>query len=157
MRAFRDRCDTAIALREMSPDPDPRYLFVYGTLMRASRSPYARLLRARAQFLGEGWTPGRLYHLGRYPGAVFGDDCAGRVYGELFLLRSGSLLSALDAYESCGGQGTKADLFYRDVAEVQSARRGGLRAWVYPFAGTVRGRPLIASGRFLVRSAGAPQ
>jgi hypothetical protein len=56
----------------------------------------------------------------------------------------------LDAYERCSGQGEKPDLFYRDVAEVQSARRGGLRAWVYPFAGTVRGRPLIASGRFLV-------
>jgi gamma-glutamylcyclotransferase (GGCT)/AIG2-like uncharacterized protein YtfP len=141
----------------MSPDPDPRYLFVYGTLMRASRSPYARLLRARAQFVGEGWTPGRLYHLGRYPGAVFGDDCAGRVYGELFLLRGGTLLAVLDAYERCSGQGEKPDLFYRDVAKVQSARPGGLRAWVYPFAGMVRGRPLIASGRFLVRPAGAPQ
>ena len=153
MRAFRDRRDTAIALREMSPGPDPRHLFVYGTLMRASRSPYARLLRARAQFVGEAWTPGRLYLLGRYPGAVFGDDCASRVYGELFLLRGGTLLAALDAYERCSGQGEKPDLFYRDVVEVQRAQGERLRAWVYPFAGTVRGRPLIASGRFLVRPA----
>ena len=91
--------------------------------MRASRSPYAQLLRARAQFVGEGWTPGRLYHLGRYPGAVFGDDCTNRVHGELFLLRGDTLLVALDAYEGCGGQGTKPDLFYRDVVEVSACAR----------------------------------
>lgn len=124
---------------------------MYGTLMRASSCHYARLLEARAQFVGEGWTPGRLYHLGRYPGAVFGDDRANKVYGELFLLRSNTLLAALDAYESCGGQGTKADLFYRDVVEARLASGGTLPAWVYPFAGTVRGRPLIASGRFHLR------
>jgi gamma-glutamylcyclotransferase (GGCT)/AIG2-like uncharacterized protein YtfP len=129
-------------------DTEPRHLFVYGTLMRRSRSPYAQLLRARAQFAGEGWTPGRLYHLGRFPGAVFSDDCTTRVYGELFLLRSGTLLAALDAYEGCGGQGTKPDLFYRDVVEVRLARGGMLSAWVYPFAGAFRGRTLIASGRF---------
>ncbi len=127
---------------------DPRHLFVYGTLMRASRSPYAELLRARAQFVGEGWTLGRLYNLGRFPGAVFGHDCTSRVYGELFLLRGGSLLAALDAYEGCDGQGTKPDLFYRDVIEVRLGRGGMLPAWAYPFAGAVRGRPLIASGRF---------
>lgn len=135
----------------MSSEPDPRHLFVYGTLMRASRSPYAHLLRTRAQFAGEGWTAGRLYHLGRYPGAVFGDDFASRVYGELFLLRNWSLLASLDAYEGCGGQGTKADLFYRAIVEVRLARGGGvLRAWAYPFAGKVNGRPLVASGRFIV-------
>ncbi len=90
--------------REAVMQAGPRHLFVYGTLMRASRSPYAQLLRARAQFVGEGWTPGRLYHLGRYPGAVFGDDCTNRVHGELFLLRSDTLLVALDAYEGCGGE-----------------------------------------------------
>jgi gamma-glutamylcyclotransferase (GGCT)/AIG2-like uncharacterized protein YtfP len=116
--------------------------------MRASGSPYARLLDGRAQFIGQGWTPGRLYHLGQYPGAVFRDDCANKVYGELFLLRSNTLLAALDAYESCGGRGTKAGLFYRDVVKAQLARGGTLSAWVYPFAGAVRGRPLIASGRF---------
>ena len=129
-------------------EAEPRHLFVYGTLMRASRSPYAQLLRARAEFVGEGWTPGRLYHLGRFPGAVFGDDVSSRVYGELFLLRSGALLTALDAYEGCSGQGTRPDLFYRDVVEARLVRGGRAPAWVYPFAGPVQGRPLIASGRF---------
>ena len=134
----------------MSTDPDPRHLFVYGTLMRKSRSPYAQLLRTRAQFVSEGWTPGRLYNLGRFPGALFADDCASKVYGELFLLRGAALLAALDAYEGCGGQGTKPDLFYRSVIEVRLARGGRMRAWAYPFAGATSGRPLIASGRFVI-------
>ena len=129
-------------------ETETRHLFVYGTLMRASGSPYARLLEARARFVGEGWTPGRLYHLGRYPGAVFGDDCANKVYGELFLLRGNTLLATLDVYEGCGGQGTKADLFYRHIVKVRLALGGAVSAWVYPFAGAVCGRPLIASGRF---------
>ncbi len=127
---------------------DPQHLFVYGTLMRASRSPYAQLLRTRAHFVGEAWARGCLYHLGRFPGAVFGDDCRSKVHGELFLLRSAALLATLDAYEGCGSQGSKSDLFYRDAVEVQLARGANLSAWVYPFAGSVSGRPLIASGRF---------
>ncbi len=127
---------------------EPRHLFVYGTLMRASRSPYAQLLRTRAQFVGEGWTPGRLYNLGRYPGAVFDGDATTKVHGELFLLRGEALLAALDAYEGCGGRGAKPGLFHRDVVEVRMALGGRLHAWVYPFAGEVRGRPHVASGRF---------
>ncbi len=126
---------------------EPRHLFVYGTLMRASRSPYARLLSARAQFVGEAWARGRLYHLGRFPGAMFG-DYASKVHGELFLLRGAALLAILDAYEGCGSQGSKSDLFYRDVVEVQPARGVKLTAWVYPFAGALSGRPLITTGRF---------
>jgi gamma-glutamylcyclotransferase (GGCT)/AIG2-like uncharacterized protein YtfP len=125
-----------------------RHLFVYGTLMRGSRSPYAKLLAARAQFAGEASAPGRLYHLGRFPGAVFDARCRARVHGELFRLNGPSLLVALDAYEGCGAQGTKPGLFYRDIIEVQLARGGALAAWAYPFAGNVSGRPFIASGRF---------
>ncbi len=139
--APRDRA-TRTAIEE------PRHLFVYGTLMRASRSPYARLLQARARFAGKAWALGRLYHLGRFPGAVFDEDCPGKIHGELFLLTGPALLAALDAYEGCGGVGTKPDLFYRDIIEVRIARGGSLAAWVYPYAGRVAGRPLIASGRF---------
>jgi gamma-glutamylcyclotransferase (GGCT)/AIG2-like uncharacterized protein YtfP len=127
---------------------EPKHLFVYGTLMRASRSPYARLLQARARFVGEAWTRGRLYNLGRFPGAVFDAACAGKIHGEIFLVRNPSLLAALDAYEGCGGVGTKPDLFYRDVVEAQLALGGALPCWVYPYAGGVAGRPCIASGRF---------
>ncbi|MGO9544010.1 MAG: gamma-glutamylcyclotransferase [Rhodomicrobium sp.] len=130
---------------------EPRHLFVYGTLMRGSRSPYAKLLQMRARFEGEASAPGRLYHLGRFPGAVFDGRSPGRVHGELFRLNGAALLVALDAYEGCGGQGAKPDLFFRDVIEVQLERGGTLAVWAYPFAGSILGRPLIASGRYTLR------
>ena len=129
----------------------PRHLFVYGTLMRGSRSPYAKLLQARAHFVGEASAPGRLYDLGRFPGAVFDARCRGRVHGELFRLHGAALLVALDAYEGCGGLGTKPDLFYRDIVEAQLACGGRLAAWTYSFAGHVAWPPVTASGRFALR------
>jgi gamma-glutamylcyclotransferase (GGCT)/AIG2-like uncharacterized protein YtfP len=127
---------------------EPKHLFVYGTLMRASRSPYARLLEARAQFVGEAWARGRLYNLGRFPGAAFDPACRGKIHGEAFLVRNPALLAALDAYEGCGGVGAKPNLFYRTIIEAQFTRGPALACWAYPYAGPASGRPLIVSGRF---------
>jgi gamma-glutamylcyclotransferase (GGCT)/AIG2-like uncharacterized protein YtfP len=124
------------------------YLFVYGTLMRAGRSPYAKLLKTRAQFFSEASAPGRLYHLGRFPGAVFDPACPARVHGEVFRLSAPSLLGALDTYEGCRQDDPEPKLFRREIIGVQLARGGMLIAWTYPFAGAIAGRPRIASGRF---------
>jgi len=130
------------------PAAKPTHLFVYGTLMRASRSPYAHLLKARARFVGEASAAGRLYNFGRFPGAIFDETARTRVFGEVFRLNGPAVLAALDAYEGCGGVGTKPDLFYRTVIEVRLSRFRTLPVWVYPFTGEVAARPLIASGRF---------
>ncbi len=130
---------------------EPRHLFVYGTLKRGSRSPYAGLLRARAQFVGEGSIAGQLFHLGRFPGAVFAEGCASRVYGEVFRLNACALLDALDAYEGCRPEDPVPRLFRRDVCNVHLLRGGTLDAWAYPYAGPTAGRPRIISGRFPLR------
>jgi gamma-glutamylcyclotransferase (GGCT)/AIG2-like uncharacterized protein YtfP len=126
----------------------PPFLFVYGTLMRGSRSPYARLLHTRAQFLSEASAPGRLYHLGRFPGAIFDAACPARVHGEVFRLHTPALFDALDAYEGCRPDDPEPHLFRREIIGVQLARAGALAAWTYPFAGVIAGRPRIVSGRF---------
>jgi len=141
--------DTDLRATKVSrPVAEPKHIFVYGTLMRASRSPYARLLETRARFVGEASVRGRLYNLGRFPGAVFDEAARTRVFGEVFRLNGGAVLAALDAYEGCAGVGTKPDQFYRTVIEVRLHRGGPLAVWVYPYAGKVDFRPLVASGRF---------
>ncbi len=130
---------------------EPRHLFVYGTLMRGSRNPYAKLLQARAQFLGEASAPGRLYRLGRFPGAIFDERCPAQVHGEVFGLNGPSLLDALDAYEGCRPEDPEPRLFSRQIIEASLSRGGTLSVWAYRFAGGVSGRPLIGSGRFQLR------
>ena len=130
---------------------EPRHLFVYGTLMRGSRSRYARLLKARAQFAGEAWAAGRLYNLGRFPGAIFDEGCPEKVYGEVFRLNGGAVLDVLDAYEGCRPSDPKPQLFRREIAGVRLASGETLAAWAYPLAGAIAGRPLIPSGRFTPR------
>jgi gamma-glutamylcyclotransferase (GGCT)/AIG2-like uncharacterized protein YtfP len=126
----------------------PEHLFVYGTLMRRGKSPYAGLLRRRAEFVGEAWVAGRLYHLGRFPGAVPVRDCNAKVYGEVFRLTAPSVLDALDRYEGCHPADPEHGLFRRETAEAQLAGRSRIAVWIYAFAGSLAGRPLIASGRF---------
>jgi gamma-glutamylcyclotransferase (GGCT)/AIG2-like uncharacterized protein YtfP len=109
------------------------------------------LLQARAHFAGEASAQGRLYHLGRFPGAIFGKDCPTKVHGEVFRLSGSSLLDALDAYEGCALGGQEPQLFSRDIIEVTLSRGGTLSTWTYRFAGKVSSRPLIRSGRFQLR------
>ncbi len=129
-------------------DAAPRHLFVYGTLMRGAPNAYAKLLAARAKFVSEAWARGRLYRLGHFPGAIFGEECPANVHGELFLLNNGAVLAALDAYEGCGDSGPHTGQFRREAIRVHLARGGTLAAWAYPFAGEASGRPVIASGRW---------
>jgi gamma-glutamylcyclotransferase (GGCT)/AIG2-like uncharacterized protein YtfP len=126
----------------------PRHLFVYGTLMRGGRSPYAKLLRARARFVGEAFAQGKLYNLGRFPGAVFDPKGRAKVYGEIFRLNNLSLLDLLDAYEGCRAQDSPPRLFSREIIEASPLGGGTLSAWAYPFKGDIAGRAVIASGRF---------
>ncbi len=132
------------------PD-EPRHLFVYGTLMRGSPSPFARLLQSRALFIVEATALGRLYRLGRYPGAVFEGELRCKIHGEIFRLRHMALLGALDAYEGCRPQDPQPHLFRREIIEVRLEGGSRLRAWSYAFIGKVNGRPEIGSGRFGLR------
>jgi gamma-glutamylcyclotransferase (GGCT)/AIG2-like uncharacterized protein YtfP len=125
------------------------HLFVYGTLMRGGRSPYAQLLQARARFIGEASIAGRLYHLGRFPGAVPDQECRTRVAGEIFLIKDDALMDALDRYEGCRPEDAEPRLFRRDAVEVRTARGSALNAWVYTYTGGTAGRPIVPSGRFL--------
>lgn len=126
----------------------PSHIFVYGTLMRRGKSPYAALLQRRARFVGEAWVPGRLYHLGRFPGAVLDQTSKTKIFGEVFSLTTLSLLDALDRYEGCDPEEPEPRLFRREVVEARLVRGGLVDAWTYAFTGNITSRPRISSGCF---------
>jgi gamma-glutamylcyclotransferase (GGCT)/AIG2-like uncharacterized protein YtfP len=60
------------------------YLFVYGTLRKEMNHPMYRALSRSAEWVGEANLQGRLYDLGKYPGAVPSKRVSDIVIGEIY-------------------------------------------------------------------------
>jgi gamma-glutamylcyclotransferase (GGCT)/AIG2-like uncharacterized protein YtfP len=117
---------------------EPAYLFVYGTLRRGSKNKFARLLAAQARFLDNARMAGRLYHLGRYPGAVSSNTPGEWIRGEVFRLdHPARVLPVLDAYEG--------PRFERAATQAHLASGSQINAWVYFYRVKPAG-PHIVSG-----------
>ena len=135
-----------------SPPPEaPRrmtkLLFVYGTLLRRSRHPMARLLAERARFAGAARMRGRLYDLGRYPGMLepVGDE--DWVHGDLYDLGEGTTtLAELDAYEQA--ESPLPAYFERQLGEAVHEDGTRVPVWIYWYHGEVVESQRIGSGRY---------
>ena len=97
------------------------YLFVYGTL-RLGQPMHHELVHLQAKFVGRTRMSGRLYDLGRYPGALASGDQV--VLGELYHLPEPErALQHLDTVE--GRQ------FHRATVQVTLEHGEPEQAWVY--------------------------
>ncbi|MGA2877746.1 MAG: gamma-glutamylcyclotransferase family protein [Bryobacteraceae bacterium] len=117
------------------------HLFVYGTLRCGSKNKFARMLADGGQFVGRARVAGRLYDLGRYPGAVPSDEADCWVDGEVWRLDDPQLLPLLDEYE--GSE------FERAIVSVQT-ENAFMDCSLYWYVGPATGR-LIGSGNWLKR------
>lgn len=109
------------------------YLFVYGTLM-ADRAP-AEIAHAvrKLRLAGDGWTAGRLYDLGDYPGAIFNSGSS-KVIGQVYELAGGmNLLRKLDKYEEFDERHPEKSLFVRKKRRVWLDDGRRLLAWIYEY------------------------
>jgi gamma-glutamylcyclotransferase (GGCT)/AIG2-like uncharacterized protein YtfP len=104
------------------------YLFVYGTLRRASRIKIARLFHANSEFLGSGRMQGRLARSHPHRGVVKSTKPGEWISGEVFELNDpAKLLPVLDEYEGPSYKRTNVSV------ELDSGKR--LRAWMYLLKG----------------------
>ena len=142
------------------------YLFVYGTLRGGVGHPMHKLLSAGADAAGSATYAGRLFDLGRYPGAVPGPHSAGadygwRVIGEVYRLRDpATVLEALDEYEGCAPSSPQPHEYQRVLQPVRLAGnpedKGGspehraVQAWVYLYIAPLSGARQIESGDYLL-------
>jgi gamma-glutamylcyclotransferase (GGCT)/AIG2-like uncharacterized protein YtfP len=127
------------------------YLFVYGTL-RPKMAP-ARLanLMREMRYLGKASTPGRLYDLDAYPGAILDLDCDTEIKGEVFQLPDdGAVFTMMDAYEGFDPRYPASSLFVRRKCKVTLKHDDTkLLCWIYVYNWQVSPEALIRSGDYL--------
>lgn len=122
-----------------------RLVFVYGTLRRGECNDITRYAPAPIH-VGEGETPGTLYHLGPYPGAVFGGSA--RVVGEVYRVTP-AVEALLDALEGVQADG-EGEYRRREVpVRVQGRVLWCLAYEIHP--SRLPGRPCIECGDWLCR------
>lgn len=98
-------------------------LFVYGSLRRGFEAQDL-MRRLAARYVGKGSVRGRLFDLGKFPGALKIPGTSTRVVGELYQLPSAArALKSLDRYEG--------NRYRRELAEVKLRDGKRARAWIY--------------------------
>ena len=128
-----------------------RYLFVYGSL-RSTAAPQAQKpLMSTLKLVGPATTTGKLYDLGRYPGAVFGGPAT--IVGEVFELPAEhtSVLATLDEYEGFLPNDPEGSLYLRVSVPVALTEGRSLECWSYAYNRDVTGRKPIESGDYVRR------
>lgn len=124
-------------------------LFVYGTLMQASKHPMARRLASESRLLGSGSIAGKLFSLGSYPGFIEDESGRNRVYGEAVQLNSLRSFAWLDDYEGCGPRWPEPHDYQRKLLPVSINRGTEITCWVYVYRQRVEEARWIPNGRFM--------
>jgi len=126
---------------KMPAQKNPR-LFVYGTLRKQVKHPTHQILARHGSYIGMGVFQGRLYNLGRYPGAVASAEKSDRVIGEVYELeRNTQAFEILDDYEG--------RLFSREPTTIFLDTGETITSWIYLYRGVVEERRRIVSGDYL--------
>ncbi|MCH7978431.1 MAG: gamma-glutamylcyclotransferase [Acidobacteria bacterium] len=133
---------------KIGPVATPRFLFVYGTLMKGFDSLQNWQRRVQAEFVGRGKIKGRLYDLGEYP-VVISSVSEQLVRGEVYELRDpANAVDILDEYEEFSPLHPERSLFVRAVTPVVMDDGREMEAWVYFYNGPVDEDNLIPGGDY---------
>lgn len=122
-------------------------LFVYGSLLSADNE-FANYLIKNAAFYSPGKFKGRLYDMGKYPGAILSDDNAYNISGSILKLNNPEqVLKVLDDYEGFGEDQEQPNLFIRELLSVITSD-GAIKCWIYLYNLSVADLPEIRSGNY---------
>ncbi len=130
--------------------PATCHLFVYGSLRRGFHHPAYGYIRDHFDFVGDATVKGRLYDLGPYPAAI--PDDGGTIIGELYTIREVGQFSwamaQLDDYEGVCCEDGETPEYKRGSTRAQ-VNGEEVEAWIYWYARSVEGFPVVASGDVL--------
>jgi len=124
------------------------HLFVYGSLRSSFKSPAYEYISRFFSFVGDAKVKGKLFDLGTYPAGVPAND-ESFIIGELYTIKHQSefawAIGQLDDYEGVSVEPDEVQLYKRDLVDV-IVNDAMIPAWIYWYAGSVAGKPLIESG-----------
>ena len=107
-----------------------------------------------AKLIGRGSISGKLYDLGRYPGAKAGTQPSDRVHGEVHRLpNADAAFDVLDRYEGLAPGAPGKSEFVRSLVNVTMEDSSGERGWAYLYNRPVNEARLIPSGDYRERLA----
>lgn len=145
-------------LLEREDDSATPLLFVYGTLRRGANHPMSRLLALHTRYLGAGHLNGRLYRLGRYPGAVISQRPNDRVRGDIYQIKvPEALLVRMDRYEGLGSGRRHLGEYQRASAAIRLDNGSMRQAWVYLYKLSVNRRKRMVTGDYLRQRRRSPE
>ena len=125
------------------------YLFVYGTLAGESAPKEVAGAFNKLRYVGRGFILGRLYDLGKYPGAVLNGNPRERIFGKLYQLPGDpEVLDRLDKYEEFDPGHPSQSLFKRSQASINRPNKTKVKGWVYEYNGDTTTLPRIKNGQY---------
>jgi gamma-glutamylcyclotransferase (GGCT)/AIG2-like uncharacterized protein YtfP len=119
-------------------------LFIYGTLLKGEVAEYR--LKPCHETAQNAQVPGRLFHLGRYPGLCSAENGDQWVQGDVvFLDKPSKRLKELDYYEDFPGYGRRNSEYLRCLQMAQIGE-SDIMVWLYKLLDSPADAVLIESG-----------
>jgi gamma-glutamylcyclotransferase (GGCT)/AIG2-like uncharacterized protein YtfP len=130
---------------------EPIYLFVYGTLRTGVGNPVRKEIMYDVELIGQSVIRGKMYDIGRYPGAVPGADKEpASIIGEVLkMTHPKKVLRILDQYEGFDPEMPERSEYRRDLIAVQLPNGKEVMAWVYWYNLPVVGKRRIRNNDYL--------
>jgi gamma-glutamylcyclotransferase (GGCT)/AIG2-like uncharacterized protein YtfP len=125
------------------------FIFVYGTLRKASATTMSHTLTAHCEYVADGYMQGKMYEINGYPAAIESNNSKDKVYGETYRIVNNQLLFQLDEYEECSNQFPEPHEYIRKKLPIKLADNRKISAWVYIFNRDVANLRQINSGDYV--------
>jgi len=118
--------------------------------MNAIETRMTQFLRSHSQFIGEGFTKGRLYDLGSFPGMVCDEqEDSKKVFGQVYQLNAPQKVwEVLDHYEMIDPNQLDKNMYRRRLCEVQVGNKI-YECHTYHFQLSCEGFRQILSGDYI--------
>ncbi|MFB3915331.1 MAG: gamma-glutamylcyclotransferase [Terriglobales bacterium] len=125
------------------------FLFCYGTLLPEHAPPSVSNLIRKLRPIGPATVRGRLYNLGRYPGAILDAGSSGHISGQVFALPADTdVLARLDEYEGFDPADPGDSLFVRQECRAAMLNGNIVKCWIYVYNRKIGSVRPVPGGRY---------